>query len=249
METMEKLGLQGDWRKVVESLKAIADIYDRVNRVISLNTDLRLRYEGLSGFLGEGERVLDLGCGNGVFTRVALSLQPNLGDVIMVDILEEMLLQIEPNSLTHPVQGIFENLPFRDSCINTVIMGFSLRDSYNLEKAVAEVNRVSVGGGGKLAVVDLGKPDSRLLSGLLSLYWRVAAPLIAFIMLGRRGLEVSKIYTTYKRHPRTGRLLTILRQYFRDVVVREKMLGGVALVQAQYPMQNIKISMKNQMIS
>jgi len=229
---MEGLGLQDDWLKVVNSLRSISDIYDRVNRVISFNRDLELRAETLNGVLAEGDRLLDLGCGPGVFSRVAKKIQPELGEIIMVDILDEMLGRTRPDGHTHIIQGVFEKIPLRDSSIDTLIMGFALRDSQNLSEALKEIHRVIKNNGGKAAIVDLGKPDARIRRTLIAIYWRIIAPLIAFTALGRRGLEVSKIYTTYKRHPRTSQLKNLLAQHFHNVRVKEKMMGGVILIHA-----------------
>ena len=116
-------------------------------------------------------------------------------------------------------------------------MGFSLRDSIRLEEAVEEVNRVSKADGGRFTVVDLGKPDSRVRSTIIGLYWRVFAPLLAALYLGRRGLEVAKIYPTYRRHPRTSRLKSLISRYFGSVAVSERMLGGVVIVRALNPLK------------
>jgi ubiquinone/menaquinone biosynthesis C-methylase UbiE len=229
---MEGLGLQKDWPKVVNSLRSISDIYERVNKIISFNTDMRLRAEALADVVMEGDRMLDLGCGPGVFSMVAEQIQPGLGDIVMIDILDEMLRRTVSNGRTHLIQGVFEKIPLRDSSINTVIMGFALRDSHNLGEAVEEIHRVTHDNGGKLAIVDLGKPDDRIRHILIAIYWRIIAPVIAFIMLGRRGLEVSKIYTTYRHHPRTSILKNLLEKYFSNVRVREKMMGGAILINA-----------------
>ncbi|HID05099.1 MAG TPA: hypothetical protein EYP20_04765, partial [Aigarchaeota archaeon] len=64
-------GLQQDWRQVINVLQEIAEDYNQVNKLLSLGNDLKLRRDAVKDNLSNMRRVLDLGCGNGVFTKIA----------------------------------------------------------------------------------------------------------------------------------------------------------------------------------
>lgn len=225
-------GLREFWPEVLESLRKVAPVYDKLNKVISFNSDVGLRVEGISGRVGEDEVVLDAGAGNGMFTEILLKQQPGVHDVVMLDTLAEMLSnasQKVSNTKTHPVIAVFERMPFRDNMFNSVLMGFSLRDAKDMRAALSEVRRV-VGVGGKLIVVDLGKPDNRLKTSAIGFYWRFIAPLLAFFRIGLAGLSVYSIYKTYKRLPTNSEMKNLLQSFFKDVDLQERMMGGALIV-------------------
>ncbi len=230
--TDEGLGLGEIWPEVIKSLRKLAPVYDRLNRIISLNTDISLRVEGVSGRVGEGELVLDAGAGNGIFTEILLMEQPNVRDVVMLDTLPEMLSKAVEKvnmKVAHPVVGVFEKIPFRANVFDCVLMGFSLRDAMNMHVALSEIRRVTQPNG-KLIVVDLGKPDSFLKRIVIAVYWCLVAPLLAFIRLGFVGLNVFSIYKTYRRLPSNREMRNLLKNFFKEVEVREKVMGGVVIV-------------------
>ncbi|MDW8084284.1 MAG: class I SAM-dependent methyltransferase [Candidatus Caldarchaeum sp.] len=227
-------GLGDEWDKVITSLRNLVPVYDELNETISFKTDLRLRAESITGLISDGERVLDAGAGNGVFSRVLLKNQPNVADVVLLDFLHPMLKTaaktLSPDK-THYIIGVFENLPFRENVFDSVLMGFSLRDARNTRTALSEVKRV-LKQNGNLIVVDLGKPDSPLFSLLVGLYWKVVAPFLALLKLGKTGLNATSIYSTYRRLPKNNELKSIVQSFFEKVEIREKMLGGAVMLKA-----------------
>ncbi|MEM4294933.1 MAG: class I SAM-dependent methyltransferase [Candidatus Caldarchaeum sp.] len=237
----ESPGLGRVWPEVMQSIKTIAPFYDKVNRMISLGSDRRLRVRAVCGRVGLDERVLDAGAGNGVFTTVMLEQQPGVREVVMLDILPEMLSRSGSRWNTHPVLGDFERTPFRDDVFDSVLMGFSLRDARDMKKALDEVRRVMTSNG-KLVVVDLGKPDNRLKNIAISLYWRTVAPLLAFLRVGLPGLKVYSIHKTYVKLPKNSEFKSLLKTFFRHVEVEERMMGGtlIALSRAKHSLGSVK---------
>lgn len=219
-------GLEEEWGEVLEVLNRLSSVYDRVNRWISLGSDIRLRSEAVKGRLDGVRLVLDAGCGNGVFTRIALRENRDV-EVVMLDALEEMLRIAKGVSQTntHPIHGVFENLPLRDGIVDRILAGFSIRDATRGEEALRELSRV-LKDDGEVLVSDILKPDNKLLRIIIGFYWLAIAPILGLLAVGRRGASVWIIWKTYRRWPRRGELVKTLGRFFREVEIRSRVFSG-----------------------
>ena len=65
------MGLGGYWSEVIEVLREIIPVYDKVNSYISLGKDVEHRKRGISGRVLPGNRILDAGS-NGFLTPLEL---------------------------------------------------------------------------------------------------------------------------------------------------------------------------------
>ena len=105
-------------------LSQIADVYDKVNRVISLWQDTAYRQLGIRNGISNGNIILDAGCGPGVMSELVLSRFPEnsivLFDPIMI-MLRAAKIRVSKNSAF--VSGIFEKLPFSDNSFDAVRCG------------------------------------------------------------------------------------------------------------------------------
>ncbi len=107
--------------------------------------------------IGPGERVLDLGCGNGWATR--LIAQTNAGvQAIGVDASPKMIARAdELHSFTIRARydlGSFENLDFKDGEFDRVFSMEALYYAGDLAQALAEAHRVLKSGGKADVMVD-----------------------------------------------------------------------------------------------
>jgi ubiquinone/menaquinone biosynthesis C-methylase UbiE len=107
--------------------------------------------------LRPGERVLDLGCGNGWATR--LIAKSNAGvQAIGVDASAKMIARAEAlHSLTIRARyevGTFEQLDFKDASFDRVFSMEALYYAADLERAIAECFRVLKPGGSVETLVD-----------------------------------------------------------------------------------------------
>ena len=73
------------WTEVIEVLRAIIPIYDKVNRVISLGRDEQYRLQGIRGRVIPGNIVTDSGSGYGNMARLALAEARGEAKVVMYD--------------------------------------------------------------------------------------------------------------------------------------------------------------------
>jgi ubiquinone/menaquinone biosynthesis C-methylase UbiE len=102
-------------------------------------------------------RVLDVGCGTGVFAERMRSALPN-AEVWGVDLVSAMLDKGRDRWRTHagrivPIQGNSERLPFADAAFDVVTCANSFHHYPRQDLAVAEMCRVLVPGG-KLMLID-----------------------------------------------------------------------------------------------
>jgi len=127
--------------------------------------------------LRPGERVLDVGCGTGVLTRLAAEAAGTSGKAIGIDPAPKMILRARKNASAQRSGAEFrlsviEDLPFEDNsfdCVLSSLMLHHLPPDLKL-LGLGEVKRV-LRPGGRLVLVDIGRPESRL-------WWPVLWPLL-----------------------------------------------------------------------
>lgn len=223
------------WREVIEVLRNLIPVYNRVNRAISLGQDIRYRKQGLMGKVNEGDIVLDAGSGFGNMTLLLTNMLNGKVNVVMYDPISEMLQNARRFLGTENVKnlscGIFEGMPFRDEIFDAVLCGYSLRDSISLVCAISEINRI-LKKNGRFVVVDLGKPDNILFRCLVSFYLKYFLKFVAFSVSGRQGLKFKTLYGTYVKWPRNSELYALLANKFSKVVLEERLFGGAIIVVA-----------------
>ncbi|MBI5377017.1 MAG: class I SAM-dependent methyltransferase [Thaumarchaeota archaeon] len=227
------MGLGGYWREVLDVLRDIIPVYDKVNSFISLGKDEEFRTRGLSGRVQEGNAVLDAGSGFGNMSKTASNLCGNNLKITLYDPLTQMLKNTKKFFEKTPdlASGVFEHIPFQDGTFDAVICGYSLRDAISLKTAIAEIHRV-LKKGGRFVIVDLGKPDHPFIRMGVSFYLRTILPIIAFVAAGKLGLKFATLYGTYKLWPQNKKLESMLLEKFSKVEFDTAMMGGAIMVAA-----------------
>jgi demethylmenaquinone methyltransferase / 2-methoxy-6-polyprenyl-1,4-benzoquinol methylase len=230
MNDLEEFGLKEEWRNIEQILNEVIPVYDKTNRYISLGSDLKIRREGLDLLetsLGDNIpdlSIIDLGAGTGRLTQ--LLGQPS----VMVDALLPMLqIASKRNINSQSVLAVFENLPFKMSAFRGAMAAFSIRDAKNLREALSQIcNIVQIGG--FFLIVDLSKPDSSVKRRIIGLYWKAIAPLIAFVVTGRKGLKFAALSTTFQRLPNNSEFVGLAQNVgFELISSRLFMLGGAGI--------------------
>ncbi len=227
------MGLGGYWREVLDVLRDIIPVYDKVNSFISLGKDEEFRTKGLSGRVKEGNAVLDAGSGFGNMSKTASKLCDDNLKITLYDPLTPMLKNTKKFFEKAPdlMSGVFEHIPFQDEKFDAVICGYSLRDAISLKTAIAEIHRV-LKKGGRFVIVDLGKPDHPFIRMGVSFYLRTILPIIAFMAAGKIGLKFATLYGTYKLWPQNKKLEAMLLEKFSKVEFDTAMMGGAIMVAA-----------------
>lgn len=106
---------------------------------------------------GRSIRMLDVGCGTGVFASAVRAALPEV-KVVGIDLVAEMLAKGRSRWQSHsghvfPVQGDSERLPFSSASFDIVTCANSFHHYPRQERAIAEMRRV-LKPGGRLMIID-----------------------------------------------------------------------------------------------
>lgn len=227
------MGLGSYWGEVLDVLREIIPVYDKVNSYISLGKDKTHRIRGIKDRVKAGDLILDAGSGFGNMSKTAIDVTDGKIHVTLYDPLVPMLKQTSKFFQEKPnlASGVFEHIPFKNEEFNVVLCGYSLRDAINLRIAISEIHRV-LKKDGKFIIVDLGKPDKAIIRFGVSFYLRAILPIIALIAGGRLGLKFATLYGTYKRWPQNKKLESLLLEKFSRVEFEKDLMGGAIIVGA-----------------
>lgn len=227
------MGLGSYWGEVIEVLRQIIPIYDKVNSYISLGKDKEHRNRGISGRVKPGNHILDAGSGFGNMSKTAEKICNGEITITLYDPLVPMLKNTSTYFAKTPDMscGVFEHIPFKEEQFDAVLCGYSLRDAINLRIAISEIHRV-LKKGGRFVIVDLGKPDNPIARAGVSFYLRVMLPVIAFSVGGKLGLKFGTLYGTYQRWPQNKKLEALLLEKFAKVEFDTDLMGGAIMVAA-----------------
>jgi demethylmenaquinone methyltransferase/2-methoxy-6-polyprenyl-1,4-benzoquinol methylase len=166
--------------QVQQMFDNIAHRYDFLNRFLSLGIDKGWRKKAIKMLEAyQPKRILDVATGTADFAIATLEINPE--EVIGVDISEGMLdvgrKKITEKGITNIrlESGDSENLQFEDASFDAVIVAFGIRNFENLEKGLAEINRV-LRPGGVAMILEFSKPKG-LFGVIFSIYNKTLLPL------------------------------------------------------------------------
>ncbi|MBT2327059.1 class I SAM-dependent methyltransferase [Variovorax paradoxus] len=159
--------------------------YDRIERVLALGSGPAYRRAALRrAGLAAGAQVIDVGIGTGLVAREALALIGPGGRLTGVDPSAGMLKQVALQGV-QLCAGRAEALPCADGTADFLSMGYALRHLSDVRAAFAEFHRV-LRPGGRLLVLEITRPASRIGTALLRGYMRTVVPVIARLAAKQR---------------------------------------------------------------
>jgi demethylmenaquinone methyltransferase/2-methoxy-6-polyprenyl-1,4-benzoquinol methylase len=129
--------------------------------------------------------LLDAGSGTGAVAAQALPIVGDRGQVVALDPSLGMLRQAAARGVIRRVRGFAEALPFADGRFDQLSMGYALRHVSDLRATFREYLRV-LKPGGKLLLLEVTPPPSRLAHRLLGFYLGRLVPLVARLGHGGR---------------------------------------------------------------
>ena len=168
--------------------------YDRIGRVGFFGTGHLHRKRALqSAGLRPGMDALDVACGTGAVTRAMLETLGGRGRVCGVDPSEGMIAEARKSIAAEFQIGHAEALPFADQSFDFLSMGYALRHVADLHRTFAEYQRV-LRPGGRLLILEISRPQSRLALVLSRLYFRDILPGLSWLITGSRDARLMMSY-------------------------------------------------------
>jgi demethylmenaquinone methyltransferase/2-methoxy-6-polyprenyl-1,4-benzoquinol methylase len=168
--------------------------YEWICRVMSFGTGEWYRGRVLrdSGLVA-GARHLDVATGTGLVLRSAHEICGPTGRAIGLDPSAGMLKECRTSCPAPLIQGYGERLPFADSSFDMISMGYALRHVADLRQLFAEFRRV-LKPGGRVVILELTQPRSRMARGMNRIYLQSIVPRIASLARGGKSARVMMEY-------------------------------------------------------
>jgi len=215
-----------------------------------------------------GERALDVCCGTGDLT---LGLARVGMEVIGLDFTERMLevaqrrkskvqslkseVRSDPSATTdhvsrftfhvsrppHFIRADAQRIPFRDNAFEVVTVGYGLRNLADWEAGLREMQRVAKPGG-RLLVLEFGKPDNALWRRIYFGYLKLFVPCLGLIC-GGSASAYSYILESLKHYPAQQGVAAKMREFGLMNVRVVNFLGGVMSV--NYGEKTLKHELSN----
>ena len=175
--------------------------------------------------LKPGMRVLDVASGTGPTAR---AIRDIVGDEKLITCIEPsagMMAESRKQLSCEHIQATAEAMPVADASYDFLTMGFALRHVDDLEGAFAEYRRV-LKPGGKVLILELTLPESRVARFFLKLYFKYTLPSVIRVFRGKAAAEMMWYYWDTMEHvvaPET--VLQALRQAGFAAVERRVSIG------------------------
>jgi demethylmenaquinone methyltransferase / 2-methoxy-6-polyprenyl-1,4-benzoquinol methylase len=178
--------------RVKDLFAAIAGRYDVINDLQSFGLHRYWKRRLLKLANGRrGERALDLCCGTG---DVTLALAHQGLAATGLDFSEPMLAiarqrqqaqtaKSQPAGAVQFLRGDAQQIPFPDESFDVVTISYGLRNLADIERGLREMLRVARPGG-RVLVLDFGKPDNAVWRAIYFGYLRWLVPLLGRFFCG-----------------------------------------------------------------
>ncbi|MCU0787225.1 MAG: ubiquinone/menaquinone biosynthesis methyltransferase [Verrucomicrobia bacterium] len=228
--------------RVEELFGTIATRYDLLNDIQSLGLH-RLWKRRLVRLarLKPGEAALDVCCGTG---DIAFRLAEEGGQVVGLDFTEAMLSvargRVEKprargdvgrpgatRSLHSPefVLGDAMRLPFGESQFSVVTIAYGLRNLADWKVGLREMTRVARSGG-RILVLDFGKPRNAIFRAVYFCYLRILVPLFGFVFCGNAA-AYGYILESLQHYPAQDGVESAMRELGLEEVSVYNLMGGM----------------------
>jgi demethylmenaquinone methyltransferase/2-methoxy-6-polyprenyl-1,4-benzoquinol methylase len=164
--------------------------YDRVESLLGLGSGSWYRRGALlRGGLQPGMHMLDVAVGTGLVAQEGVRVVGSSGRVFGIDPSAGMMAASKGLAGVPLIQGRAEALPFADDSFDFVSLGYALRHVEDLPTVFREFRRV-LKPGGRLLMLEITRPESKIGRALLALYMRGIVPLVSRAVASRSETEL-----------------------------------------------------------
>ena len=209
---------------------SIAADYDKLNHLLSLDVDKAWRKKAIRE-VRPGGKVLDLACGTGDFAiAIARALPESHVTGVdlstgMLSVMEQKVRDLGLEGRIESEEGDGENLRFEDSTFDRVTNAFGIRNCEEKEKGLEEALRVLVPGG-KLVILELSRPDNKVLRWFYDLYFLNILPKIGGSVSGDKA-AYSYLPASVKNFPGKKEFTAMMRDAGFERVTHKALTFGI----------------------
>ncbi len=202
----------------------IAPRYDVLNRLFSFRLDQRWRKETIQSLaLAPGEILLDLACGTGDLSELAVRTGVR---VVGVDFAGKMLTGAQRRGIPAQfVQADAALLPFPDGWAAAVVSGFALRNFVSIPVVLGEIARV-LASGGRLALLEVDSPRNALVRWGHQVYFNRIVPVLGGLLSDSWAYSYLPRSVAYLPEPEV--LQRVIETAGFHTVKRRQLSGGIA---------------------
>ena len=170
-------------KQVEQMFDNISPKYDLLNRILSGGIDIQWRKDVIKMVKAANpSTILDIATGTG---DLAIMMAKNTTAQItgldlsagMLEVGKKKVLAENLTDRVKMIQGDSENLPFEDNSFDVVTVSFGVRNFENLEKGLAEINRI-IKPGGTFIILEFSYPTSFPMKQLYTFYSKNILPAI-----------------------------------------------------------------------
>lgn len=222
---------------------AIADRYDRLNRVLSLGIDRRWRARTIEALeLGDrASTVLDLATGTADLAIGIARRHPH-AQVIGVDPSARMLdvgrAKVDRGGLGDRIElrrGDAQALPLADDSVDATTIAFGIRNVPDRARALEEMARVTRPDG-RVAILELSEPRSGLLGPLARFHVHRVVPVLGAWLSGAR--EYRYLARSIEAFPSSDRFAALMDEHGLEVLDVRPMTFGVCTLYVARPQRS-----------
>ena len=209
----------------------IAARYDLINDLQSLGLHRlwKRKLVGLAG-IAPGTRALDVCCGTG---DIAFALRNSGASVTGLDFSVPMLRVAQARAASPApffLHGDAQHLPFPDNTFDAVTVGYGLRNLASWQRGLEEMRRVAKPGG-RVLVLDFGKPTNALWRALYFSYLRAGVPVFGKLFC-KNAPAYAYIHESLQHYPAQQGVAEHMRQLGCREARVINLLGGAMSINA-----------------
>jgi len=210
----------------------IAKHYDPLNTLFSLGMD-RLWRKRLADQTQGSELVLDIATGT---AEVAIETSKKFKNALIIGIDPSWeMLSIGNHKVRSPkygeriklIQGMAENLPFRDGVFDSITIAFGIRNTVDPLVSLKEMQRV-LKPGGKAAILEFAIPSNTLFAPLYLFYFKNVLPLIASVFGSKK--EYKYLSESTSKFPQRSTFTDMMKEVGLTPIKSIELTMGIAII-------------------
>ena len=223
--------------RVRQMFAEIADNYDRMNHLLSMNVDKYWRWRTVQIVPPTGDSpILDVCTGTGDLALAYYQAAQGKVQVEATDFCPEMLAIGEQKKAKRGINGQLrfqeadtQQLPFEDDQFQIVSVAFGLRNVADTDLGLKEMTRVCRPGG-KVAVLEFSQPSRQPIKGAYQFYFKHILPRIGQTLAKNKQDAYKYLPESVGEFPHGDALAERMRQAgLRDVFYRPLTFGVATL--------------------